>query len=318
MTSSSSELVHVGVGIDTARYGHHVSFLNAQREPVAPELPIAESADGYHRLKKQLDKICDKYADVHFHVHIDAGGQYATNLEHFLRGSGLPITLSIGEPKRNKDYHRAMSPKRKADASESLAMARFGVVEQPPATPRTPEEIYVLREIASRLETQVKTSTQAVNRLHNLLARVFPELAAITANVAAGWVLNLLDKYPTPVRIARAARKSLEKIPHVGKDKAAKVQQAASQSIASLRGTLTEALVRQAVAARPANAGKTAGRSLCGVTQVGSLAGGHDSGHRSSHRRCAGCQDRFDRPFRDCGQPGGLFRRVSRRVQLGG
>ena len=40
------------------------------------------------------------------------------------------MTLGMGEPKRNKDYHRAVSPKRKSDASESQAMARFAVVEQ--------------------------------------------------------------------------------------------------------------------------------------------------------------------------------------------
>ena len=39
------------------------------------------------------------------------------------------MTISIGEPKRNKDYHKAIFPKRKADATESHAMARFGLVE---------------------------------------------------------------------------------------------------------------------------------------------------------------------------------------------
>jgi transposase len=248
MTTLMSETVHLGVGIDTARYGHFVSFMNGERELVAPGLSIAESADGYQRLRKQLEKLRRKYVGVHFHVRIDAGGQYATNLEHFLRASDLPLTLSIGEPKRNKDYHRAMSPKRKSDASESQAMARFAVIERPAATPSTPQEIYILREIASRLESQVKTSTQAVNRLHNLLARVFPELANITANVAAGWVLKLLDKYPTPERIARAALASLEKIPHLGSDKAQKVQEAAGRSVSSLHGAVAEQLVRQAVA----------------------------------------------------------------------
>jgi hypothetical protein len=32
---------------------------------------------------------------------IDAAGEYAANLEHFLRGLALPMTLSIGEPKRS-------------------------------------------------------------------------------------------------------------------------------------------------------------------------------------------------------------------------
>ena len=67
----------------------------------------------------------------------------------------------------------------------------------------------LLREIAGRLQAQVKQSTQAINRLHNLLARVFPELATLTKDIAAGWVLCLLEKYPTAERIATADLASL-------------------------------------------------------------------------------------------------------------
>jgi hypothetical protein len=61
-------------------------------------------------------------------------------------------------------------------------MARFAVVEQPQATlPATPQMV-LLREVAGRLHALVQQTTQAVNRLHNLLARVFPELATLTDN----------------------------------------------------------------------------------------------------------------------------------------
>jgi hypothetical protein len=63
------------------------------------------------------------------YIRIDAAGQYAANLECFLRGLALRITLSIGEPKRNKDYQKAHFAKRTTDDTESQAMARFAVVE---------------------------------------------------------------------------------------------------------------------------------------------------------------------------------------------
>lgn len=34
---------HLGVGIDTARYGHHVSFLRDDKQPAANPLAITES-----------------------------------------------------------------------------------------------------------------------------------------------------------------------------------------------------------------------------------------------------------------------------------
>lgn len=44
-------LRHLGVRIDTARYGHHVSFLREDKELAAPPLAITESREGYGREK---------------------------------------------------------------------------------------------------------------------------------------------------------------------------------------------------------------------------------------------------------------------------
>jgi transposase len=253
----------IGVGIDTARYGHRVSFLRPDRQPAAKPLTVLENHAGYQALKERMTKLHEQYPNSHFHVRIDAAGQYAANLERFLRGLNLPMTLSIGEPKRNKDYQKAHFPKRTTDNTESQAMARFAVVEQPDATPAPSAEMILLREVAGRLQAQVKQTTQAVNRLHNLLARTFPELATLTDDIAAGWVLRLLDKYPTAERIAAAHLASLEKIPHLASAQAQALHQAAGQSVASLSGSVAEALVGDLVAqVRHCQGAETALRKL--------------------------------------------------------
>jgi transposase len=245
--SNPASLDRIGVGIDTARYGHRVSFLKPDRRPAAKPLTVMESRAGYQSLQEHLNQLHDQYPDARFHVRIDAAGQYAVNLELFLRGLDLPMTISVGEPKRNKDYQKAHFPKRTTDDTESQAMARFAVVELPAATPAPSQSMLLLREVASRLQSKVKQTTQAINRLHNLLARVFPELASLTDDIAVGWVLRLLQMYPTAERIAGAHLASLEKIPHVSSEQAQAIHQAAKQSVASLRGVLAEALVRDLV-----------------------------------------------------------------------
>jgi transposase len=157
------------------------------------------------------------------------------------------MTISIGEPKRNKDYQKAHFPKRTTDATESLAMARFAVVEQPAETAVLPEEMVLLREVAGRLQAQTKQSTQAINRLHNLLARVFPELASFANNFAAAWVLELLTKYPTAERISQARLTSLTKIPFIPQAKVQSLHVAAQHSVGTLRGELAETLVQELV-----------------------------------------------------------------------
>jgi hypothetical protein len=186
---SATPLDRIGVGIDTARYGHRVSFLRPDRQPAAKPMTVLESRAGYQALHERLEQLHQQHPQAHFHVRIDAAGQYAANLEHFLRGLPLPLTLSIGEPKRNKDYQKAHFPKRTTDDTESQAMARFAVVELPGATAAVSPALMMLREVAGRLQAKVKQSTQAINRLHNLLARVFPELATLTDDLSASWVL---------------------------------------------------------------------------------------------------------------------------------
>jgi transposase len=247
LDSVSTALDRIGVGIDTARYGHRVCFLRPDRQTAAPPLTVTENHAGYQALHERLQQLHQQHPQAHFHIRIDAAGQYAANLEHFLRGLDLPFTLSIGEPKRNKDYQKAHFPKRTSDDTDSQALARFAVVEQPAATPAPLSPLLLLSEVAGRLQAQVKQSTQAINRLHNLLARVFPELATLANNFSARWLLQLLEHYPSAERIAGARLSSLEKIPYLPADKAQELQQAAQQSVASLRGPVAETLVRDLV-----------------------------------------------------------------------
>ncbi len=239
---------HLGVGIDTARYGHHVTFLREDKELAAPPLPITESRSGYQKLQARLEQLHQRHPTAHIHLRIDAAGQYAANLETFLRSlDHLPMTVSVGEPKRNKDYHRAHSPKRKNDASESLAMARYAVVERPDASFGKPAEFAVLRRVASRVQGQTKQTTRLTNQLHETLSAAFPELATIVNDITAGWVLKLLEKYPTAQRIAAARLSSLEKIPFLGPEMARKLHDTAKHSVGTLSGQVAQELVAELV-----------------------------------------------------------------------
>jgi transposase len=247
MSSPIATNTVVGVGFDTARYGHHVTFLREDLQPAAKPLEVLETRSGYQALEQRLAQLAHQYPDVHFRIRVDAAGQYAANLLAFLHQLSWPKTVSVGQPLQNKRYREVHSPKRKADATESYACARFAVVENPQATPLLSAELVTLQEVASRLEFQVKQSTRQVNRLHNLLGRVFPELAMLQNDLSAGWVLRLLDKYPTAERIAKAQPESLRAIAYMPPKKATEIQPAARQSVAAERGPLVEQLVRQSV-----------------------------------------------------------------------
>ena len=244
---ASVGMVPLGVGIDTARYGHHVSFLDEQKRSAAKSFQFTESAAGYQQFQAVLQKLVEKHPGVHFHIRLDAAGQYAENLVQWLHRLPFDTTISVGQPARNKAYRQVHFDKRKADPTESLACARFAIVERPAATPHNPPEFQQLRDAVALMESSAKQRTRLINQLHGLLARVFPELAVHVTDLSANWVLSLLEKYPTPDKLARAKPETLIKIPHLAADMAETLRAAAAQSTGSNCGPIAAELILQKV-----------------------------------------------------------------------
>ena len=91
---SAPATIRCGVGIDTSRYGHYAAFLRDDLQPAADELAFVESAKGYEQFRQRLVAIAARHPAVTFVIRLDAAGQYADNLLHFLpqldRASGQP------------------------------------------------------------------------------------------------------------------------------------------------------------------------------------------------------------------------------------
>jgi hypothetical protein len=118
--------LEVGVGIDTHRYYYQAEFLYGDAQPAAPGLNFEESATGYAQLRQALEKIETRHPGVHFRIHLDAAGQYAANLEGYLRALPWHVTFSVGEPGRNKHYRQAIAPKRgKGDITDLPGVAHI-------------------------------------------------------------------------------------------------------------------------------------------------------------------------------------------------
>jgi transposase len=246
-TLDSADTTPIGVGIDTSRYGHHATFLRPDLQPAAADLDFVESAQGYDQLRQRLGVIAAKHGQVHFHFRLDVAGRYADNLLAFLNTLPEPKTISCGDPQRNKNYRAAIFGQKKSDPVESAAAARYALTEKPRPMPIVTSEIRLLGQIASRLESQARQVTRLVNQLHNLLARAFPELALVVDDLAAGWVLKLLDRYPTAAKLASARPSSLEQIAYLPEQHIPRLLEYARTSVASLSGPLAEELVRDQV-----------------------------------------------------------------------
>jgi transposase len=256
---TGSPTTRIGVGIDTSRYGHYAAFLRHDLQPAADELPFAESGSGYGQLRQRLEQLAQRHPDASFSIRLDVAGQYADNLLHFLHQLADPeqttsgplarrtLTISCGDPQRNKNYRAAHFGAKKSDAIEARAAARFAVNERPAPTPVLAPALRALRQVASRLQAVVRQRTRLINQLHQLLAVSFPELALLIKDISLGWVLELVLRYPTAKLLAGASADELGSIPYLPDDRIPELLERARASIASLSGAPIEELVRDQV-----------------------------------------------------------------------
>src|SRR5262249_51826232 len=171
------------------------------------------------------------------------------NLRHFLHGLGeaLPLAVSCGDPQRNKNYRAAVFGSHKSDPVEARAAARFAVTERPGSDTPLPVELRALRQVAGPLQAVVRQRTRLINQLPHLLALAFPELALLVKDLAGGWVLELVHRYPTAARLAAASARDLGDIPYLPDHQVEPLLEHARSSIASQRGPAVEELVRDQV-----------------------------------------------------------------------
>ena len=186
---------------------------------------------------------------MHFFVRLDAAGQYADNLLHFLhtRASSFCFTISCGDPQRNKNYRAALFGAKKSDPIEARAAARYAVIERPAPVKVMPAELRTLRQVAGRLQAVVRQRTRLINQLHHLLALTFPELALLVKDIALGWVLELCSRYPTAKLLAAASADDIGQIPYLPDKQIDALREHARTSIASLDDDHVAELVRDQV-----------------------------------------------------------------------
>jgi Transposase IS116/IS110/IS902 family/CHC2 zinc finger len=101
--------------------------------------------------------------------------------------------------------------------------------------------------VAGRLQATARQRTRLINQLHHLLALTFPELALLIKDIASGWALELVHRYPTAALLATATSADLAAIPYFPDLQIEPLLGHARVSVGSLCGSVMEELVRDQV-----------------------------------------------------------------------
>ena len=200
----------IGVGIDTSRYGHYAAFLRDDLQPAADELAFAESAAGYALLHQRLQGIVRTLRTAVLRRPSGRGRTLCRQLaplpastghaprrqvrcsrpvgsHHLLRRSATQQELPR-RPLRQSEVRSRRGPRRRTLRPEPRSLAVTSRCHSNSASSaRSPDDC----RPSSANAPASSTSSIICSAL------TFPELALLTKDLAAGWVLELMHRYPT-------------------------------------------------------------------------------------------------------------------------
>ena len=270
---ADANIARIGVGIDTSRYGHYAAFLRDDLQPAAGELQFVESAAGYAQLRTHLEQIVSKHGTVHFVVRLDAAGQYADNLLHFLHdrskvgSANATFTISCGDPQRNKNYRAALFGSQKSDPVEARAAARYALNERPAPAKLLSAELRTLRQVASRLQAVVRQRTRLSISSTCCWRSPFPNSPCSSRTSPSAGSSPSANAIPPPNCWPPPSAHDLGQIPYLPDKQIEPLLEHARTSVASLTDDTVAELVRDQVRqlrdvrATPITPGKNLGQT---------------------------------------------------------
>lgn len=229
------------VGIDIAKNKHDLACINETGETVITNFRFVNSYQGFNDLKRQLKQLSPITQDVQ--IALESTGHYNYNIVVFLRELGYNVFAY--NPFIIKQFAKSQSlRKTKTDRKDALLIARKLRSDVTPEYYQTDKSMDELKELTRYQNRLIQSRSKCKNLYIRLLDIIFPELHRVVSNLHNHFVYELLTKYPSAQKIARARFSSLLKIKRLTADKAHQIQEIAKQTIGNASPALSLELVQ--------------------------------------------------------------------------
>ncbi|NNF70348.1 MAG: IS110 family transposase, partial [Acidimicrobiia bacterium] len=146
-------------GIDVSK--HHLDLATTQAGETGSKAPhrVTNTPDGYQAIIKVLDGPCIE------RIVVEATGGYEQRLVRALQAAGLPI--AVVNPKRVRDYAKALGHLAKTDAIDAAVIARYALDIKPEPAPRLDERQRLRASLTTRRRQLIGLRTAESCRLEH-------------------------------------------------------------------------------------------------------------------------------------------------------
>ena len=229
------------VGIDVAKRNHEVTVITSEGQVVCKAFRISNTCTGYNRMTERLGKLTNLKGQFIFAM--ESTAHYWLALYTRLKKDGYQVVIL--NPIQTHTMREMFLRKSKTDAKDSLVIAeviRFGRYA---ASDVPQEKLLALKELCRNRSYLMDLASDLKRKTVALLDRVFPEYETQFDSIFCKSSLAVLNKYPTPQKLANANLSKLTEIlwassnGHFGEWKAQEMKALARNSfgIADCEGT---------------------------------------------------------------------------------
>jgi len=237
------------LGIDVSKGYSNFVMLDSSKRCVEDDFQLDDTFDGHQKLYSILSEFCVRHPKANIFAAVESTGGYENNWFGTLaRFQGhLPINSSRLNPCGVYNNSKAELNRNITDKISAENISKYMIEHPEKIQYQQQDTLASLRKQWGFIKMLKKQKTQLLNQLESNLYTANPEILAYCKDSTPAWVLSLLQRYPTALKLARAKKSSVALIPYVTPQKAQKLIDSAKYSVASATDETTSQIIKAAV-----------------------------------------------------------------------
>lgn len=234
------------LGIDVSKGYADIVILNAKKQIEEPNFQLDDTFAGHCQLYTRLCAFFkDHHPDTILYAAVESTGGYENNWFNKLVSFQETLNLKTARlnPRGVKNNTKASMNRIITDKISAKNVAEYLIAHPERISYRHEDPWATLRKQWSFIKMLTKQKTQLLNQLESLLYSANPEIQVFCRNGVSQWILELLIKYPTAKKLAKAKQSAVVKIPYISDPRAEELIAHAKKSVASFNDDVAEGLV---------------------------------------------------------------------------
>jgi len=237
------------LGVDVSKGYSDFVLLDSAKRCIEENFQLDDTFDGHQTLYEVLSKFCTDYPKAQIYAAVESTGGYENNWFNALVKfqSSLPLNTARLNPCGVHNNSKAGLDRNITDKISADNVAKYMIEHPEKILYQQQDALASLRKQWSFIKMLTKQKTQLLNQLESNLYTANPEILVYCKNGVPAWILSLLSRYPTAVKLAKARKSSIALIPYVTPKKAKELVETAKKSVASATDQITEQIIKATV-----------------------------------------------------------------------